>query len=60
MGQQMESDLNKSMTSLGLMLQPHVETGDLVSAETLINVIFEVGFYRKVTLNCLADGMEQT
>jgi diguanylate cyclase (GGDEF)-like protein len=60
MSQQMRSDLNNTMTSLGLMLQPHVETGDMVSAETLINVIFEGGFYRKVTLTWLADGKEQT
>jgi diguanylate cyclase (GGDEF)-like protein len=60
MSQQMESDLNNTMTSLGLMLQPHIETGDLASAETLVNVIFEGGFYRKVTLKWLADGKEQT
>jgi diguanylate cyclase (GGDEF)-like protein len=60
MNQQMQSDLNNTMTSLGLMLQPHIETGDMVSAETLINVIFEGGFYRKVTLKWLADGKEQT
>jgi diguanylate cyclase (GGDEF)-like protein len=59
MDQQMQSDLNNTMTSLGLMLQPHIETGDMVSAETLINVIFEGGFYRKVTLTWLADGKEQ-
>ncbi|MFT5755772.1 MAG: EAL domain-containing protein (putative c-di-GMP-specific phosphodiesterase class I) [Alteromonadaceae bacterium] len=60
MSQQMESDLNNTMTSLGLMLQPHVETGDVVSAETLVNVIFEGGFYRKVTLTWLADNKTQT
>jgi diguanylate cyclase (GGDEF)-like protein len=60
MRQQMQSDLNNTMTSLGLMLQPHIETGDMVSAETLINVIFEGGFYRKVTLKWLADGKQQT
>ncbi|MFQ3220866.1 MAG: diguanylate cyclase (GGDEF)-like protein [Paraglaciecola sp.] len=60
MTQQMESDLNNTMTSLGLMLQPHIETGDMASAETLVNVIFEGGFYRKVTLKWLADDKEQT
>lgn len=60
MSQQMESDLNNTMTSLGLMLQPHIETGDMVTAETLVNVIFEGGFYRKVTLKWLADGKVQT
>jgi diguanylate cyclase (GGDEF)-like protein len=60
MTQQIESDLNNTMTSLGLVLQPHIETGDMASAETLVNVIFEGGFYRKVTLKWLANDKEQT
>ena len=60
MNQQMDSDLNNTITSLGLMLKPHIETGDMVSAETLVNVIFEGGFYRKVTLKWLVDDKEQT
>jgi EAL domain-containing protein (putative c-di-GMP-specific phosphodiesterase class I)/GGDEF domain-containing protein len=60
MNQQMESDLNNTITSLGLMLKPHIESGDMATAETLVNVIFEGGFYRKVTLKWLADGKEQT
>ena len=59
MSQQMESDLNNTITSLGLMLKPHIETGDVATAETLVNVIFEGGFYRKVTLKWLVDGKEQ-
>ena len=59
MNLQMESDLNNTMTSLGLMLQPHIETGDVATAETLVNVIFEGGFYRKVTLTWLVDSKEQ-
>lgn len=60
MNNQMESDLNNTMTSLGLMLKPHIESGDMATAETLVNVIFEGGFYRKVTLKWLADDKEQT
>jgi len=60
MTQQMKSDLNNTSTSLTLMLKPHLETGDLVGAETLINVIFEGGFYRKVTLTWLVDNKKQT
>lgn len=59
MDQQMESDLNNTITSLGLMLKPHIETGDMVTAETLVNVIFEGGFYRKVTLKWLENDKEQ-
>jgi len=60
MNQQMESDLNNTMTSLGLMLKPHLESGDIASAETLVNVIFEGGFYQKVTLKWLVNGKEKT
>jgi len=61
MTQQMTSDLNNTSTSLSLMLQPHLETGDLVAAETLINVVFEGGFYRRVTLTWLkGDKRKQT
>ena len=60
MTQQMESDLNNTSTSLSLMLKPHLETGDLVGAETLINVVFEGGFYRRVTLTWLVDDRKQT
>jgi diguanylate cyclase (GGDEF)-like protein len=59
MNHQMESDLNNTITSLGLMLKPHIESGDMATAETLVNVIFEGGFYRKVTLKWLADDKEQ-
>ncbi|WDE08531.1 EAL domain-containing protein [Thalassomonas viridans] len=60
MSQQMKSDLNNTMTSLGLMLKPHLETGDMASAETLVNVIFEGGFYQRVTLKWLVNDKEQT
>ncbi len=56
---QMESDLNNASTSLSLMLKPHLETGDIATVETLVNVIFEGGFYRKVSVTWLADQQEQ-
>lgn len=60
MQQQMQSDLNNTSTSLGLMLKPHLESGDMATVDTLVNVIFEGGFYRKVTLTWLADNKQQT
>ncbi|WP_392339900.1 EAL domain-containing protein [Moritella marina] len=59
MANQMESELNNASTSLSLMLKPHLQTGDMVAAETLVNVIFEGGFYRKVSLTWLADQQVQ-
>ena len=59
MANQMESELNNASTSLSLMLKPHLQTGDMVAAETLVNVIFEGGFYRKVSLTWLANKQVQ-
>lgn len=60
MDSQIESDLNNTTHALTLMLQPHLETGDIASAETVVNVIFEGGFYRKVSLTWLANKRELT
>ncbi|WP_019025646.1 bifunctional diguanylate cyclase/phosphodiesterase [Colwellia piezophila] len=56
---QMDSDLNNTVTSLSLMLKPHLETGDKATVDTLVNVIFEGGFYKKVQLTWLADQKKQ-
>jgi diguanylate cyclase (GGDEF)-like protein len=59
MSNQMESDLNNTVTSLSLMLKPHLETGDEATVDTLVNVIFEGGFYKQVKLTWLADNKVQ-
>ena len=56
---QMESDLNNTVTSLSLMLKPHLEMGDEATVDTLVNVIFEGGFYKQVSLTWLADQRQQ-
>ncbi|MFQ6372442.1 EAL domain-containing protein [Shewanella sp. YIC-542] len=57
---QMESDLNNVSHSLGLMLVPALESGDMATVETMVNVIFEGGYYQQVTLTWLIDGKQQT
>ena len=57
--QQMDSDLNNASNSLGLMLVPVLESGDAVGAETLVNVIFEGGYYQQIKLTWLVDGKQQ-
>jgi len=59
MDTQIESDLNNTTHALSLMLKPHLETGDIAAAETVINVIFEGGFYKKVSLTWLSDQTTQ-
>jgi len=55
---QMQSDLNNTLTSLTLSLKPHLETGDEATANTLVEVIFEGGFYKKVKLTWIAHNKE--
>ncbi|MCF1431627.1 MAG: EAL domain-containing protein [Shewanella sp.] len=56
---QMESDLNNASHSLGLMLSPALEAGDSATVDTLVNVIFEGGYYQSIELIWLADGHQQ-
>ena len=56
---QMESDLNNASHSLSLMLVPALESGDTVATETLVNVLFEGGYYKQIKLTWLVDGKQQ-
>lgn len=60
LSKQMESDLNNASHSLGLMLVPALEAGDMATVETLVNVIFEGGYYQQVELTWMVDGKQQT
>ncbi|GGI92739.1 bifunctional diguanylate cyclase/phosphodiesterase [Shewanella gelidii] len=59
LSKQMESDLNNATHSLSLMLVPALEAGDIAGAETLVNVIFEGGYYQEVKLTWLVGGKQQ-
>ncbi|WP_076543280.1 EAL domain-containing protein [Shewanella sp. UCD-KL21] len=59
LSKQMESDLNNASHSLGIMLVPALENGDDIGAETLVNVIFEGGYYQQIKLTWLVDGKQQ-
>ena len=54
LAQQQQTTVINTITSLGLALTPYLETGDTLGAESVINAIFDGGFYRKVQLNLLA------
>jgi EAL domain-containing protein (putative c-di-GMP-specific phosphodiesterase class I)/GGDEF domain-containing protein len=53
---QQESEVINTSTSLGLALTPYLESGDRVGAESVINAIFDGGFYRKIELKMYTDG----
>ncbi|ART78943.1 EAL domain-containing protein [Oceanisphaera avium] len=58
LAQQQETTVINTVTSLGLALTPYLETSDIVGAESVINAVFDGGFYRKVDLKLLAVDKE--
>ncbi len=54
---QQESDIYNTATSLGLSLTPFLETGDKIGAETVINVVFDGGYYQKISLDLFVDDV---
>ncbi|HDX8596413.1 TPA: EAL domain-containing protein [Aeromonas dhakensis] len=61
LAQQQETTVINTATSLGLALTPYLENGDKVGAESVIQAIFDGGYYRLVRLDLLAskDVIEQ-
>ena len=60
LAQQQETTVINTVTSLGLALTPYLETSDTLGAESVINAVFDGGFYRKVQLDLLAAGQQIT
>ena len=50
LAQQQETTVINTATSLGLALTPYLENGDKVGAESVIQAIFDGGYYRLVRL----------
>ncbi|MFZ5798086.1 MAG: EAL domain-containing protein [Desulfobulbus sp.] len=48
---QLESHAQDTATSLGLSISPHIEQNDLPAAETMINAVFDRGYYRAIRLS---------
>ncbi|ART81670.1 GGDEF domain-containing protein [Oceanisphaera profunda] len=55
---QQETTVINTVTALGLALTPYLETSDAVGAESVINAIFDGGFYKKIQLDLLAAGTQ--
>lgn len=58
LAQQQETTVINTVTSLGLALTPYLETSDILGAESVINAVFDGGFYQKVELKLLATDQE--
>ncbi|WMC11527.1 EAL domain-containing protein [Oceanimonas pelagia] len=56
LAQQQEFMVINTVTSLGLALTPYLENDDAVGAESVINALFDGGYYRKVELRLLASN----
>ena len=46
---QLESHAQDTATSLGLSISPHIAAKDMVTVETMINAVFDRGYYRIIT-----------
>ncbi|MGL4251524.1 MAG: EAL domain-containing protein [Aeromonas sp.] len=55
LAQQQETTVINTATSLGLALTPYLENGDKVGAESVIQAVFDGGYYRLVRLDLLAS-----
>ncbi|MDO6687931.1 MULTISPECIES: bifunctional diguanylate cyclase/phosphodiesterase [unclassified Agarivorans] len=55
LSEQQLSDVNNTSTSLGLSLSPYLEDGDVVGAESVINAMFDSGYYQQISLTLFAD-----
>ncbi len=53
--QQMASHSQDTATSLGLSLSPYMEQPDLPAVETIINAVFDSGYYRTIRLVDMKD-----
>lgn len=47
---QLESHAQDTATSLGLSLSPVLAEGDISSVDTMMNAVFDRGYYRRITL----------
>lgn len=54
--QQLESHAQDTATSLGLSLSPHMQTADIPTMDTMVNAVFDRGYYQKISV----EGGDQT
>ena len=52
---QLESHAQDTATSLGLSISPYIAEDDIATIETMINVVFDRGYYRTIRLTDLND-----
>lgn len=55
---QQTSEVNNTINSMGLALAPYLEENDKVATESVINALFDGGFYQEVRLKMLSDDTE--
>lgn len=55
---QQMSEINNTVNSMGLALSPYLESDDTVAAESVINALFDGGYYKAVRLTMLRTGDE--
>ena len=54
---QLESHAQDTATSLGLSITPYIAENDIATIETMVNVVFDRGYYRTIRLTDLDDAI---
>lgn len=54
---QLESHAQDTATSLGLSISPHIAENDIATVETMVNAVFDRGYYRSILLTDLNDAV---
>ena len=52
--QQLDSQTKNAADSLGISLAPHMEKQDVAAMETMVNALFDSGYYRALTLTLMS------
>jgi diguanylate cyclase (GGDEF)-like protein len=52
---QLESHAQDTATSLGLSISPHIAENDIATVDTMMNAVFDRGYYRTILLTDLND-----
>ncbi|MCW9052476.1 MAG: EAL domain-containing protein [Motiliproteus sp.] len=51
---QLQSDVQNTVTTLGLSLVPHLKSGDRVAVESVVNAVFDGGYYQQIDVELVA------
>ncbi len=58
LSRQLASDVQNTVTTLGLSLVPYLQSGDRVAVESVVNTVFDGGYYKSIEVDLLASEQQ--